>query len=513
MEEKKNEKDDNREEKVVLHVKRHLYPEEIELKKQKRELKDYKVFARILFVALLLVGWLGGSLLPFGFTTSLRNFISRGFGLGSEDKIEAVKEVLENDWYFGKDIDNLDERLTDQAIEGMVDNSEDTHTLYFSPEESDEFKQQINRNYCGIGVQYIDMNGTPIITKIIEDTPAESAGLQAGDILYEADGKKLKGLSTEKIKKLIQGKEGTSVTLKVKRDGRIIAVEVERKELVNIASGRMLDNGIGYLQLYQFGETSAETAKKYLDEFKKAKATKLILDLRDNGGGYLSSVTSVASLFLPKDSIVLQREDKEGNVTVSKTSDDPYCSFDSIVILINENTASAAEVLTLALDEQMDNVTLVGTKSYGKGSVQVERKFSDGSSLNYTTQRWLSPNGTWVNNKGIEPDITVKLHDVFYHTFTKMSDEESYTVDQVSGSVSDAQLCLDYLGYTVDRTDGYFSETTAEALKQFQIDHELPSDGVLNKDTYDTLYGTVRYHWETTTDTDTQLAEALEVLQ
>ena len=94
MEEKKNEKDDNREEKVVLHVKRHLYPEEIELKKQKRELKDYKVFARILFVALLLVGWLGGSLLPFGFTTSLRNFISRGFGLGSEDKIEAVKEVL-----------------------------------------------------------------------------------------------------------------------------------------------------------------------------------------------------------------------------------------------------------------------------------------------------------------------------------------------------------------------------------------------------------------------------------
>ena len=94
-----------------------------------------------------------------------------------------------------------------------------------------------------------------------------------------------------------------------------------------------------------------------------------------------------------------------------------------------------------------------------------------------------------------------------------MSDEESYTVDQVSGSVSDAQLCLDYLGYTVDRTDGYFSETTAEALKQFQSDHELSSDGVLNKDTYDTLYGTVRYRWETTTDTDTQLAKAVEVLQ
>lgn len=508
--EKKTEENKDEEE-VVLHVKRHLYPEEIELKKQKKELKEVKTVAKIFFVIALFVGWLGGSLIPFGFTTQLRNFISRGLGL-SDDKIEAVKEVLENDWYFGKDIDDLDERLTNQAIEGMVDNEEDTHTLYFSKQESEDFKQSINRNYCGIGVEYIDMNGTDIITKVIDDTPAEKAGLQAGDIMVEADGKQLADLSTDEIKELIQGKEGTSVTLKIKRDGKIIAMDVERKELVNIASGRMLDDGIAYLQLYQFGDSSADTMKKYIDQFKEADAKKLILDLRDNGGGYLSSVTSVAGLFLEKGSTVLQREDKDGNVTVSKTTDDPYCSFDSIVILINQNTASAAEVLTLAMDEQMDNVTLVGTKSYGKGSVQVERKFSDGSSLNYTTQRWLSPNGTWVNGVGITPDDEVKLHDVFYHTFIKMSSDESYSVDQVSGSVSDMQLCLDYLGYKVDRTDGYFSEASAEALKQFQSEHNLNADGILNKETYDTLYGSVRYHWATTTDTDTQLAEAVKVL-
>lgn len=512
MEENSDKKvDEKKEEEVVLHLKRHLYPEEIEVKKHKKELKEVKTVAKIFFVIALFVGWLGGSIVPFGFTAQLRNFVSRGLGLGN-DKIEAVKEVLENDWYFGKDIDNLDKRLTDQAIEGMVDNAEDTHTLYFSPEESEDFKQSINRNYCGIGVQYIDMNGTDIITKVIDDTPAQTAGLQPGDILVEADGTSLDGLSTDEIKDLIQGEEGTSVTLKIKRDGRIIAMDVERKKLVNIAAGRMLDDGIAYLQLFQFGDSSADTMKKYMDQFKETDAKKLILDLRDNGGGYLSSVTSVAGLFLEKGSTVLQREDKEGNVTVSKTKDDPYCSFDSIVILINQNTASAAEVLTLAMDEQMDNVTLIGTKSYGKGSVQVERKFSDGSSLNYTTQRWLSPNGTWVNGVGITPDDEVKLHDVFYHTFTKMSSDESYCIDQVSGSVSDMELCLDYLGYTVDRTDGYFSQTAEESLKQFQTDHNLSSDGILNKETYDTLYGTVRYHWETTTDTDTQLLEAVKVL-
>lgn len=387
----------NEEEEVVLHVRRHLYPEEIELRKEKEKFKEYRIASRVLIIFALLMGWLGGSLVPYGFTTSLRAWISRGLGLDGGDKIAAVKEVMEDDWYFGKDIEDLDERLTDQAIEGMLDNDEDTHTLYFSAEESENFRQNINRDYCGIGVQYLDINGTAVVTKVNDDTPAMEAGIQVGDVLYEADGTLLAGKSATEIKNIIQGDEGTKVSLKVMRDDKIIGLSVERKSLVSIASGTMIDD-IAYLQLYQFGDTTAESSRKYLDACKEAGATSLILDLRDNGGGYLSSVTEVASLFLPDDTVVLQREDKEGNVSVSKTSGEQYCDFSPIVILINENTASASEVLTMALTEQRDDVITVGTTSYGKGSVQVERKFSDGSSLNYTTQRWISPDGVWVND-------------------------------------------------------------------------------------------------------------------
>lgn len=505
--------EETEEEEVTLHLRRHLYPEEIELKKEKKKAKEYRIYARIMFVSLFLLGWLGGSFLPFGFTTGLRSLISRGLGLDDSDKIAAVKEVLEDDWYFGKDIEDLDERLVDQAIEGMVDNQEDTHTLYFSAQESEDFRQSINRNYCGIGVQYLDMDGTAVVTKVIDDTPAQEAGMQAGDILYEADGNLLEGKNADEIKELIQGEEGTKVKLTIRREGRTISMSVERRNLVNIASGEMITDTIGYLQLYQFGDSAADTAKKYLDQFDEAGAQGLIIDLRDNGGGYLSSVTDVASLFLPSDSVVLQREDKQGNISVSKTKGEQYCDLSPIVILINENTASASEVLTLALAQQRDDVTIVGTTSYGKGSVQVERKFSDGSSLNYTTQRWLSVDGTWVNDVGIEPDITVRLHDVFYHTFIKMDRDTVYQMDQVSGSIADMELCLDYLGYKVDRTDGYFSLEVSESLKAFQKDHELEETGELDYSTYMTLYGTLRYRWQTTTDTDTQLLKAIEVLQ
>ena len=288
---------------------------------------------------------------------------------------------------------------------------------------------------------------------------------------------------------------------------------MERKNLVSIADGRIIDDQIGYLQLYQFGDSSGQAARKYLDTFQEAGVSSLIIDLRDNGGGYLTSVTDVASLFLPKGSVVLQAEDRQGNITVSKTKEDQYSSIGPIVVLINENTASAAEVLTMALYEQRDDVTIVGTTSYGKGTVQVERKFSDGSSLNYTVQRWLTSKGVWINDVGISPDIEVRLHDVFYHGFTKMKDGEVYDVDSVSASISDMALCLDYLGYAIDRSDGYFSQQLSDSLRQFQKDYGLEETGKLDIHTYNTLYGQIRYHWQTTQDTDTQLAKAIEVVK
>ena len=202
----------------------------------------------------------------------------------------------------------------------------------------------------------------------------------------------------------------------------------------------------------------------------------------------------------------------DGTVEEIRTTDGMYDNIKKIAILVNKNTASASEVLTMALKEQHKDVTVLGVTTYGKGTVQVSRVFKDGSALKYTTSKWTSPNDVWVNGVGITPDVEVKLHEVMYTTLPKMSDTDRYAFDSVSDSVKFAQLCLDYLGYDVDRTDGYFSSQTEVALRQFETDKGITVDGVLDKETFGVLYSAVVLDWNTTKIHDVQLQKAQEVL-
>ena len=500
----------NEEEFKTISLKNYVWPDEAKYQKEKNKNKTLKKVAVISVMVAILVGWFGGSILPYGFATSLRNAIFRSSTMNSEKKISETLDIMENDWYFGKDIDDLDTRLTDQALTGITENDEDKHTEYMSKEEMESFTQSINRNYVGIGVQYITTDNTAIVEKVFKDTPAEKAGVKAGDIIHSVDGVDVTGFTSSEIKEAVQGEEGTKVVIGLIRDGKNISLEITRGAVSSTAYGEMLENDIAYLELYQFGTSTPDEVKSYLDDFTSAKS--LIIDLRDNSGGYLDSVEGVASCFLDKGTTVMSQEFSNGEIKVTSTSSDKYTDIQNIVILVNENTASAAEVLTLALKQQRNDVTIVGTTTYGKGTVQVSKQFDDGSAIKYTTSKWLSPDGTWVNEVGITPDEEVKLDDVFYEQFTNLEDDESYTVDNVDESIQDAQKCLNYLGYTVDRTDGYFSSKTGEELKKYKEEHNLTSDEILNQETYNALRSSVLLDWNTTTTHDTQLAKAKEIL-
>jgi len=364
-------------------------------------------------------------------------------------------------------------------------------------------------NFVGIGVSYIMEGEQAIITQVFKDAPADKAGVQAGDIMAKVDGKSLSGYTTEQIKELVIGEEGTALVLTVIREGKEVDLTVIRGEIDTTVYGYTLDD-VAILKIYSFGDNSYHECIKYLDTFTEHK--KLIIDLRDDGGGYQSAVEEIAGLFLPKGTIMMRQVYLDGDESEFKTSSNITYSFDKIVILTNENTASAAEVLTIALKEQLDNVIQVGTTTYGKGVVQSTFYLNDGSAFKVTSSKWLSPNGVSIDHEGIVPDYEVLLDDALLTTYEDFEEGQSFKIDAVSKNVEAAQKSLKYLGYEVDRIDGYFSSKTSDALKQYQSDRGLNSTGELDANTFKVLRGSVIRAFYFEVAKDSQLSKALELL-
>ena len=496
---------------LLDYMQRQPYPEEVELARQKKKNKRLKLVMCILLVPAIAIGWFLGTMFPIGGQYSALNTN----GISSDSKIEAVKDLMETEWFFADEIEDLDTRLVDQALEGMTDNEEDPHTAYMSADELSAFTQSINRSFVGIGVSFRTIEGMHVIQQVYKNSPAEKAGVKAGDIISAVDGVDVSDQTADEVKELCTGEEGTDVTITFIRNAESIELTITRGEVSTTSYGYLRDDGIAYLKISNFGEGTPDEVDAYLESFEDCDS--LILDLRDNGGGYLTALEKIASFFLPDDTVCIRQVFADGSEVTGKTSGGQYENIQKIVILVNENTASAAEALTLALKEQRpDDVTLVGTTTYGKGTAQVTRTFTDGSALKVTTSKWEGPNGTWINGTGITPDEEVYLHDIFYREVSGMEDAESYKVDSVSDAVGDMALSLDYLGYEVDRTDGYFSESILNALKQFESDYSLDTNvekNGLTKELYQAVFSAVSRDWNSSEDKDTQLLKAVEILK
>jgi carboxyl-terminal processing protease len=297
------------------------------------------------------------------------------------------------------------------AIAGLAASYGDPYTVFFPPEQAKQFNDQISGTFAGIGLEIDnDKDGNIVVIAPLKDTPAEAAGFKTGDVILSVNGTSTEGMTVDEAVSDIRGKKGTTVTLVVSRDGTALTIPVVRDTIQVPETDDSLDkdSGVYTIALYEFSANSAQLFDAAFNRFKASGSKKLIIDLRGNPGGYLDAAVHIASHFLPKGTTIVT-EDYEGKQendvhTSSGIGDEPAGT--QVVVLIDGGSASASEILSGALKDN-NAATLIGAKSFGKGSVQ-QLIDIDGGSLKVTVARWLTPSGLSIMGNGITPDIVVQ---------------------------------------------------------------------------------------------------------
>lgn len=410
-------------------------------------------------------------------------------------RFQEVYDLISNDWVDANEDSELN--LETAAIKGFLENIGDPHTTYFTMEQLKEFTSAVEGSFAGIGVTYSMRENGGLISSVMEETPASEAGLKPGDVFTAVDGTSILGMTSTEVKEMVTGKEGSKVVLTVLRDGQTMDISVVRRKIDSSVTyeKRESEDGIvvGYLDINTFGDLTDQSIQKALNFFKENKIETIVIDLRDNTGGYLSSVQNILSLFVEKDTVLFGMQEKTGPVQNYVSLSDENYTFKNGFILVNDQTASASEVMAGALSELLD-YKLVGKTTYGKGTAQRQMMLSDMSSFKYTYAKWLLPSGKCINGIGLSPDIEVNaptLND-FYNIV--LEDGQTIELDSVSEQCAQFQEMLNLMGYDTGRSDGYFSEQTRLALEQFEQDHGLNVDGVYDaKDNEELIYALVSY--------------------
>jgi carboxyl-terminal processing protease len=338
--------------------------------------------------------WLSGY--PIGI-----NLAQPGF-----QKLFSTYHLLSADYY--KQVP--ESSLLDGAVSGMVQSLGDPFTDYFSPADAKQFQSALSSTMVGIGIEVTQQGKNFVIHTVFQGVPAETAGLKAGDSLVAVNGKLIAGMNFDKVRQLIVGPKGSYVTVTIRHAGtstKNLDVKVKRAEVtVPTVYTKMLDQYVGYLGITVVGDKTGDEVRKAYASLQKEGAKSLVIDFRDNPGGYLDQAIQVANVLIPSGDKVVSTVNRDGTTTVYR-SKGPGTHL-PIVALINGNTASAAEVLASALQDDV-HAPLVGAKSFGKGTVQETAGFSDGSELKYTVAKWLTADGKWIHHLGIQPTYQVPM--------------------------------------------------------------------------------------------------------
>jgi len=304
------------------------------------------------------------------------------------------------------------------AARGMVESAGDPYTVFFNPDEAKKFLEDVSGEFEGIGVEIGVKNGQLQVISPIEGTPAAQAGLRAGDKIIKIDGRVTTGITAEEAVTLIRGAKGTEVTLTILRDEWESTKDIViKREVIKAPSLKweIKDNNIAYIKLYQFSGSMDSDFQNAGLAILKTNANKIILDLRNNPGGYLEMAQYVAGWFLERgETVVIEDFGQKQEQEVYKAEGNSRFVGYPIVILVNEGTASASEILAAALRDNR-GVKLIGKTSYGKGSVQTLEDLADGSSLKVTVADWLTPKGEHITGKGLTPDIEVEMTEQDYN--------------------------------------------------------------------------------------------------
>ena len=305
-----------------------------------------------------------------------------------------------------------EEKMIDGAIKGYVEGLGDPYTTYLDKEEMAEFTEETSSEYVGIGVYLTNdkTTNTILVVGIMKSSPALEAGMQAGDIIEKVNDVAYTGEQLNDAIKVLKGEEGTTAKVTVLRDNKEVDLTVTRKKItVEHVASKMLDDKIAYLQIDSFDSGVADSFKQQLTSLKNDGAKGIIIDLRSNGGGIVDEATEIADLFLKKNETILITKAKEKDEQLTASKNDPIIEDLPVVVLVNESTASASEILAGALKDKYPNTTIVGMKTYGKGVIQTLYSLTDGSGLKITTEEYYTPNHNKINKEGITPDVEVDL--------------------------------------------------------------------------------------------------------
>lgn len=321
-----------------------------------------------------------------------------------EQKIEILKKYLEKE-YIGE----LDEeKMVESALKGYVEGIGDKYTEYLTPDELEDLMTSVNGNYVGIGIYMTqDKEGNIVVLLPIEGSSAAEKGLKTGDIINKINGEECKGLELTEVSNKVKGEEGTTVNLEILRENEIINVDVERKTVeLKYIDSKVLEGNIGYIELLAFDEGATIKFKEELTKLKEQNVKSLIIDLRDNGGGLVTEAISLSEIFAPMGNVVLKSYDKDGKETVTKSTNVNTEKME-VVVLVNENSASATEIFAAAMQDN-NLATIVGTKTFGKGVMQEVQPLKIGGALKITIEEFKTPKGNTIHKVGITPDIEVE---------------------------------------------------------------------------------------------------------
>ena len=376
--------------------------------KQKTEFKVYELLIYAFIIIVLTISCIS-------FLTRNNNLQNKNIKIKNASNLSEFKEVykLIKSSYYKK---ISDKKLIDGAINGMLDALGDQHTSYMNKSETDSFNDIMNGSYEGIGAEItMDKDNNILILSVFKNSPAYEVGLKHGDKIISVNDKSTKGLDTSQTVALIKDKNKKIAKIVVERDGEKLTFEVKKRiveiESVESKTYDVSEKNIGYIAVNNFANNTYEQFRKKIEELEKQNIKGLVIDVRGNSGGYLHSVTSMLDMFLTKGKISYQIADKK-KITKYKALTNESRNY-PVAVLIDKSSASASEILAIGLKESY-GADVVGTYSYGKGTVQTTKNLSSGAMIKYTIQKWLSPNGNWINEKGVEPTVSIELSEDYH---------------------------------------------------------------------------------------------------
>lgn len=340
-----------------------------------------------------------------------------------EDKITEIETLVQN--YYLNDIDT--DQVENYLYKGMIVGLDDPYAAYYTKEEYQSLMDSTNGSYYGIGVEMSQNMTTGIITitRVFEGSPAEEAGLLPGDVIYRVDDEEVTGEDLTKVVSKVKGAEGTTIPISVAREGEsdYLTFDVERRMIeISTVAHKLLDGNIGYISVTSFDDVTVNQFLAALDDLENQGETALIIDLRNNGGGLVSSACSMLDRLLPE-GLIVYTEDKYGNREEATSDAENYLSL-PMTVLVNGNSASASEIFAGAVKDY-HWATLVGTTTYGKGIVQRIFDLGDGTAAKITISKYYTPAGNNIHGIGIEPDVEVEIPTEAYDDGVVTEDEDA----------------------------------------------------------------------------------------